>query len=388
MHLNILVDADIPGIRETFSPYGQVRAVPGHEIDRAEADWADVLVVRTVTRVDRELLTGTPVQFVASATAGVDHVDHEWLREAGIGFASAAGANAGAVTDYVLSALGVAIQNGALEGWPHVTIGIVGYGHVGMRLARRLERIGCRVLACDPPKAETGTMDRPSVPLSDVLEQVDALSLHTSLTRAGAWPSKGLLTADALARLPEAAVIVQTSRGGVLDDQEAAQRRRRGELAFLALDVWEHEPVPGPDVMAVADLATPHIAGYSSSAKWQGVQMVAGALAVHLGVCPRPPAAAPDANEVLTVDRDWPGPAEAFSWLTRRLYDIQTDDAMLREAIQCGASNREMGERFHSLRAQYGTRPGYDAYNLQTDDLRWRALFEAVTRDDWEVTAC
>jgi len=385
MHLNILVDADIPGIRESFSPYGQVRAVPGYEITRADTASADVLVVRSVTRVDRELLTGTPVQFVASATAGVDHVDHEWLREAGIGFASAVGANAGAVTDYVLSALGVAIQNGALEGWPDVTVGIVGCGHVGMRLARQLERIGCRVLVSDPPRAETGTMDRPSVPLSDLLEQVDALSLHTSLTRAGAWPSKGLLTADAMARLPAGAVLVQTSRGGVLDDRDAARRRRRGDLAFLALDVWEHEPVPAPDVVAAADLATPHIAGYSSSAKWRGVQMVAGALAEHLGVRPCPPSAAPEANEVLTVDRGWPGPAEAFSWLTRRLYDVQTDDALLREAIQCGASSRELGERFHSLRAQYGTRPGYDAYSLQTDDPRWRALFEAVTRDDREV---
>ncbi len=379
MRLNILVDADIPAVLEYFSPFGQVRGMRGHQIGPADAAWADVVIVRSVTRIDRQLLGGSNVQFVGSATAGVDHVDENWLREAGITFAAAAGANASAVADYVLSALGVAAGMGAVENWPDVVVGIVGYGHVGRLLSARLERLGCQVLVSDPPQAATGHMDRASLQLEELLERVQVLSLHSSLTRTGNWSTAGMLDARRLARLPAGCALIQTSRGGVLDDRAVARMRQRGDLAFLALDVWEHEPVPDPDVVAAADLATPHIAGYSASAKRQGVEQIVRALELYLGLPAHGAIRAPDARRTLSGSMDWPGPAGAFSWLTRQLYNIRKDDNHFRETVMTGAFATDTSERFHALRAGYGTRPGFDAYRLHTDHSRWQALFDAVT---------
>lgn len=385
MSFNILVDADIPLVERYFSPYGEVRAVPGHRIGRSDVAWADALIVRSVTRIDRQLLGGSRVGFVGSATAGVDHVDQDWLRDADIRFAAAEGANASAVADYVLSALGMAVHTRAIADWPHVCVGVVGYGHAGALVAARLERLGCSVLVSDPPKTAAGSMCRDSVPLNALLKEVSVLSLHASLTREGAWPTAGLFDSGRLARLPRGSVLIQSSRGGIMDDLAAADMRRQGHLSFLALDVWEGEPVPDPTVVDLTDLATPHIAGYTTSAKRGGVERVVRALRKYMGLSAEEAPAFDRSAPVFPVpdmsrqDGRWPGSAAAFSWLTRQLYDIRQDDALLRQAVTRAASARAIGERFHALRASYGTRPGYGEYRLETHDARWRELFDAVT---------
>ena len=378
--MNILVDDAIPAAARCFSPFGHVRSVPGHLIGRTEAAWADALVVRSVTRIDRRLLEDTDVMFVGSATAGVDHVDQDWLRQAGIKFAAASGANAAAVCDYVLAALGVAVERGVTGNWPDTAVGIIGYGNVGSKLARRLEQLGCHVLVNDPPRAARGTMDRASTPLSDLLGRAQVLSLHTPLVGRGTWSTTGLIDARRLADLPARAVLIQTSRGGILDDQAAARLRRQGDLSFMAMDVWEHEPVPDVVVMDSADLVTPHIAGYTASAKRQSVTAIVKALEVFLGRSPGEWDSPPEKVSVLPSPPPWPGPGPAFSWLTQQLYDIREDDRWMRRAMTATDSAAGKGDVFHGLRKRYGTRPGFDAYRLETSDARWRALFDAITR--------
>src|SRR5690606_16265400 len=218
--LRVLADANVPFADEAFGRYGPVRRLPGRAITRTDAAEADVLVVRSVTPVGAALLAGTPVRFVGTATAGTDHVDEGWRREAGVAFASAPGSNAESVVEYVLAALlALAAERG--EGLRGRTLGVVGAGQVGGRLIPRAEALGLRVLASDPPLAEAAGARGAAaafVPLSQILAEADVVTLHTPLTRPLApHPTFHLVGAAELAAMRPGAWLVNAARGAVVD---------------------------------------------------------------------------------------------------------------------------------------------------------------------------
>nr|WP_243663590.1 4-phosphoerythronate dehydrogenase [Rhodothermus marinus] len=224
--LRIVADENIPFAREAFRGFGVVRPLPADQITPATVRNCDVLLVRSVTRVDAALLEGSRVQFVGSATSGIDHVDLAYLQKRGIAFAYAPGANADAVVEYVLAALlELAVRrNVSLRGR---VVGIVGCGHIGGRLARRLPALGLEVLCCDPPLAEqTGRTD--FVSLETILAEADIVTLHVPLTRTGPHATYHLIDAAALARLRPSAWLLNTSRGAVVDGRALLEARRQG----------------------------------------------------------------------------------------------------------------------------------------------------------------
>lgn len=285
--MRITADENMPALG-LFTPLGEVTRCAGRGLTRADLAETEVLLVRSVTRVDAALLAGTPVRFVGSATIGTDHVDTAWLARAGIGFAHAPGCNAMAVAEYVLQAvLDWACEQGrALE---ELSVGVVGVGNAGGRVAGLLTAAGCRVQGCDPPRAAAGERMSgglaPDQPLDESLDNLlgcDVITLHVPLTVEGPHATHHLLDASALARVGPAQLLVNSSRGPVIDNAALLQRLTSGDGPSVVLDVWEQEPVVPAALIRAVRYGTPHIAGYSVEGRTRGSLMVYQALCDYL----------------------------------------------------------------------------------------------------------
>lgn len=372
--LRLVVDANIPLADRAFGPFGTVRTLPGREITREALLDADVLLVRSVTRVDAALLDGTPVRFVGTATAGTDHVDREVLDRLGVAFASAPGSNATSVVEYVLAAL-LAVAAGRGEGMEGRTLGVVGAGHVGGRLVPRAEALGLRVVVSDPPLAAAAEAQREAhgfVPLPDLLAEADVVTLHTPLTTAAAsaWPTRGLLDARAFAALRPDAWLVNAARGGVV---EAEALRTEVDRRPCVLDVWPGEPAPDPALIRAATLGTPHVAGYAYDAKVRGAAHLVEALQAWFPEAVSAPDLEAEAAPPAPLVVDAPAlpadtPAARAAWLdalVRQAYDVRADDARFREALLGVDVASERADAFTRLRKTYPVRREWAHYAVR-----------------------
>ncbi|HBV39329.1 MAG TPA: 4-phosphoerythronate dehydrogenase, partial [Erwinia sp.] len=215
--MKILVDENMPYARELFSRTGDVVAVPGRPIPQAELDDADGLMVRSVTKVNAELLSGKPIKFVGTATAGTDHIDEAFLQQQGVAFSAAPGCNAIAVVEYVFSALLLLAERDGFA-LKDRTVGIVGVGNVGGRLQARLQALGIRTLLCDPPRADRGD-EGDFLPLSQLAAEADILTFHTPLYKEGNYKTLHLANETLLLALKPNAILINACRGPVVDNQ-------------------------------------------------------------------------------------------------------------------------------------------------------------------------
>lgn len=275
MHHKIVIDAAVPYIKGVFEPYfKQVEYVPGAAIDADMARDADALVIRTRTKCNAALLEGSAVKVIATATIGLDHIDTEWCKAHGIAAFNAPGCNADGVMEYVFAALNVFGKKMPLEG---ATLGVIGVGQVGHRVADMGRRRGFKVLENDPPLAAKGT-DRQLTDLDTLLEQSDIVTIHIPL-----WPeNRDFVNAAFFEKIKPGAVFINASRGGIVD--EAALLAHRDKLSALAIDVWKGEPNINPALLAAADIATPHIAGYTIVGKKNGTVASVRNVARTLGI--------------------------------------------------------------------------------------------------------
>lgn len=349
--MRIVADENIPYVREAFGRLGDVDTLPGRGMTREALTDAELLLVRSVTRVDAALLDGTPVRFVATATIGEDHIDRAWLASRGIGFSSAPGCNAESVADYMSAALLALAERHGLD-LAAMSAGVVGVGNVGFRVAKRLQALGMRVVLNDPPLAEE-TGDPRYRPLEEALD-CDLVTLHVPLEKAGPHPTHHLVDGDFIARMRPGAIFCNTARGGVARTEALLAARDSGRLRALVLDVWEREPTPDNALVPLADIATPHIAGYSFDGKVNGTRQIHAAACAFLGVDdpwdPDPLLPPPDVPE-WTVDPDDPG---GIHGVVRAVYDILRDDAAFRELLALPST--EQGPFFDRLRKTYPRR--------------------------------
>ena len=270
--MKFVVDGDIPFIRGVLEPWAEVCYLPGEAIDRAAVREADALVIRTRTRCNEQLLSGSRVRLIATATIGFDHIDTAFCAASGIAWTTAVGCNARGVLQWVAAAL---VWLARREGWKpsERTLGVVGVGHVGSLVAEYAAAWGFRVLCCDPPREAREHLG--FLPLDEVVRHSDLLTFHTPLDDT----TRHLVDARLLRLMPPGAVLINASRGEVVDTG-----------ALLAsgcpciLDVWEHEPHPDPALLERALLATPHVAGYSRQGKANATAMSVAALARRFGL--------------------------------------------------------------------------------------------------------
>ncbi|MBM7455071.1 erythronate-4-phosphate dehydrogenase [Oceanisphaera litoralis] len=334
--MKLLADENMPFVQELFGDRAEIVTCPGREIRPEQLHDVDVLLVRSITRVDAALLAEAErLSFVGTATIGCDHIDTGLLARRGIAFASAPGCNKVAVGDYVLAAL---LRVAEYKGWSlrEKSLGVVGVGNTGAEVARRARALGMTVRLCDPPRAlkdTTGFVDFEQALAADIV------SFHVPLTHGGEHPTWHLLDQAAIAGLNDDQVLINACRGDVWDNQALLARQQGAYSAgaaplTLVMDVWEHEPEVLAPLVPHVLLATPHIAGYSLEGKARGTfalyrawceqQQLDRRLALEQ-LLPPPPIGAVHLNEA---------PDQALAArLVRLVYDIAQDDAAFRQAL-------------------------------------------------------
>ena len=298
--MNIVIDEKIPFLKAALEAMGhQVLAKPGVDIAAADVADADALFVRTRTVCDASLLEGSKVRFIGTATIGYDHIDAEYCKEHGIEWTSAAGCNSGAVLQYVQSVVyaWAKERRASLEA---LTMGVVGVGEIGSKVAEWARAIGMRVLQNDPPREQReGSSGFTS--LSAIARECDVITFHPTLNVDGEHPSYHLADATFFASLSKCRLLINASRGPVVDNKALLRAMEQGRVGDVALDVWEGEPSIDRCLLNKVYIGTPHIAGYSAEGKMNATRLVLAAFASfsgYAGALPLPSMLPPANNEI------------------------------------------------------------------------------------------
>ena len=279
--MKVVIDEKIPYLCDALTEMGfDVVALPGVNIRKADLLDADALFVRTRTQCNKELLAGTKVRFIGTATIGYDHIDAGYCRENGICWTNAAGCNAGAVLQYVQSVIYCWARDNRC-GIGGLTLGVVGVGEIGSRVASWARSVGMKVLVNDPPKADSGMEG--GVSLSEIADRCDVITFHPTLNVVGPYKSFHLADKVFFESLRCCKLLINASRGEVVDNSALYSAMECGKVGSVALDVWENEPVIDIPLLNKAYVATPHIAGYSAEGKMNATALVLDAFVRFLG---------------------------------------------------------------------------------------------------------
>jgi erythronate-4-phosphate dehydrogenase len=352
--IKIVADANIPFVKACFSSIGEVTVVGGREVTPWIVADADVLLVRSITPVGVDLLAGSKVRFVGTATIGFDHIDLGFLGDKNIGFASAPGSNANSAAEYVIAGLLDIGQRYALD-LEGKSIGIIGVGNVGGRVAKKCAAMGMDVYLNDPPlQRQTG--DVKYLPLKELYD-CDFITFHTPLTFEGRDKTYHLADEKFFKSLKHRCVFINASRGGVVDSNVLKSAIKSGRLRAVVLDVWENEPEIDIELLKMVDIGTPHIAGYSLDGKIAGMIMIYKAACEYFDLepkfgigdfLPEPVVPGLKINPNISNDQD------ALLSAVQKIYQIGKDDARLRRVLDKPADDR--GKYFDSLRKNYHVR--------------------------------
>ena len=353
--MQFVVDEEIPFGRDAFSHLGSVTLLPGRAMTREALREAHALIVRSVTKVDATLLAGTNVQFVGTATTGVEHIDREYLAARDIGFAAALGCNANAVAEYVLTALLVTAHAKGLV-LSGKTLGIIGVGRIGSLVAAKAPALGMQTLLHDPPLARA-TGDQRYQPLAETL-QADFVTLHVPLTLDGPDATFHLIGTDELARMATSSILINTARGEVMDNAALLKALTGETLGGAVMDVWEREPSIDWNLLNHVTLGTPHVAGYSSDAKINGTVMLYHACCRFWGIDPvwSPPPDLPTTLAPVTVPHlAFDATGKDFQTLAHdiitTLYDLPGNHARMQDVLAVPEPLRP--QAFDLLRRDY-----------------------------------
>jgi erythronate-4-phosphate dehydrogenase len=322
--MKIVIDHKIPFIKGVFESVAEVSYLPGGDIANPDICDADCLLIRTRTRCNKSLLEGTRVRFIGTATIGFDHIDVNWCRGNGIEWTNAPGCNSGAVAQYVESALLALAEKNGFQ-LDKMTLGIIGVGHVGKKVDQAARALGMKTLLNDPPRAR---IEGPQsfTPLSELLQKSDFVTIHVPLNREGPDRTFHLVDELFLEQIKPGAVMINSSRGEVMNEDSVLSHLRKSKstypaagLGSLVIDVWENEPNINLALMEMADIATPHIAGYSVNGKYNATRMMVEAVSRFFSIhpAPLPPLMATDTSR---------GKEQGAR------YDIMSDDKTLRSS--------------------------------------------------------
>ena len=360
--MKIYYEDSMPYAAEFFSELGECEVFSHKTVNAAMLADADVLLVRSTTKVNQQLLAkNKQVQFVATATAGTDHVDKRYLASQNIPFISAGGCNAVAVAEYVLSAM--LVMSKRLD-WQLAdkTVGIVGAGHVGSALSKILRALGINYKLCDPPLSDAG--DAREFVTMNAIMQCDIISLHVPWVTDGPYATQDLFDKSRLNALQDNQLLINACRGEVINNQAALDLFEQGQRLNLVLDVWENEPNINLALIPHTALATAHIAGHTIEGKARGTEMLYLALCTHLGIQADkklsdylPEAEAIDV-EINEKQDFW----QVLQQLVLNVYNIEIDDRYFR-ANMCSA------EQFRYIRKHYPIRREFSAITLNTGNF-------------------
>jgi erythronate-4-phosphate dehydrogenase len=359
----IALDQAMPYWEEAFSQLGEIRLFSGRDLKPEAICDADALIVRSVTPVRAPLLDNSSVRFVAAACAGIDHIDLAYLKKRGIAFAYAAGSNANAVSEYLTAALhGIA----ARKGWKlnNKSLGVIGVGNVGSRVARKACALGMEVLLCDPPLRDR-TGDPQYQSYDDVLN-ADILSFHVPLIREAPYPTWHMLDRLILDRLSSSQFLINSSRGAVFDNQELKRALKEKKIAGAILDVWEGEPRIDYSLLESVDIGTPHLAGTTLDGKIKATEMVRDEFCRFFGMM-----SSGNMDELYpSPQKIYPGSGnsnqDVLASVLRQIHDISQNDAALRALS--ALPQEHAAESFENLRIHQILRPEFSHFVVEIEE--------------------
>jgi erythronate-4-phosphate dehydrogenase len=353
--IRIVADDKIPFLKGALESFASVTYIPGKQINRDALIKADALLIRTRTKCNAELLEGTPVKFIASATIGFDHIDTGYCREKGIEWTNAPGCNSSSVQQYIASAI-LRIAGESDNDLREMTLGIIGVGNVGSKVEKLARLMGINVLLNDPPR-ERKEKSINFVSLDRILKESDIISLHVPLNMDGDDKTWHMFDKETIEKVKNRSWLINSSRGEVIDTEALKNAVTDDKLSGVIVDVWEKEPEIDIPLMHMSYLATPHIAGYSSDGKANGTAMAVRALGKWFdfpldnwfpGNVPKP------SDPIISID----GSREDLEILKKAVfhsYNIVEDDVKLRFDPS----------RFEKIREEYPVRREFNAYSVK-----------------------
>lgn len=358
--IHIIADSNIPFLRGALEDFARVSYFPAAKIKRKQLINADALIIRTRTRCDEELLAGTRVKFIATATIGHDHIDKDYCRKANISWANAPGCNAGSVMQYVASALAHIAEHDQ-KSFSDYSIGIIGAGHVGSKVADLATTLGMTVFINDPPR-QRSEGKQGFVALDDLLNQADIVSMHMPLNLAGPDKSHHMADDSFFSRMKKDSWFINTARGEVADTGALKSALTQKKLRGAVLDVWESEPDIDRGLLNTVNIGTPHIAGYSADGKAMGTAMAVRAISnfFQLGLDNWFPEEIPNPIDPIINPKEKNPKAEDFICRAfMHTYNIVSDSDKLK-------ANPKGFERF---RDDYPPRREFHAYHINQQGL-------------------
>jgi erythronate-4-phosphate dehydrogenase len=337
LSMKIFYDENMPFAKEFFGDLGDLVPFVGRELTAEQAKDADVLLVRSITKVNRCLLDeNVTCQFVGTATIGVDHVDQEYLNKRNITFTSAPGCNAISVAEYVVSSLVVLAERYLIDLFS-LTVGIIGGGNTGTRLSEKLSALGIDYLLCDPLLEAAQKLDKRDQRSYSSLEDVlacDVISLHVPIIKNGEHPTFHLFDEKRLKQLNENQILINACRGEVIDNHALLEMKKQGHGLKLVLDVWENEPNILHELIEHTEIASAHIAGYSLEGKARGSEMLYQALCEELKIPVEKHLSdfLPKAS-ITEIEINQPFEQILLNQLVKMVYDVRRDDGIFRQTI-------------------------------------------------------
>lgn len=358
--MKVVIDDKIPYIRDVLEPFVDVVYLPGNKISREHLLDAEALIIRTRTKCNAQLLDGTAVQFIATATIGFDHIDAAYCAQKRITWTNAPGCNSGSVYQYIAASVLQWAKDRNITLNDRV-MGVIGVGNVGSKIVRLAEQLGMRVVLNDPPRErESGACGFLS--LNGLLREADIISIHVPLNMSGIDKTYHMVDDSFIRRLNPGSLLINSSRGEVVDERSLLKGKKSGNPADYILDVWENEPFTDDEVRNLAYIATPHIAGYSADGKANGTMMSVRSLSqfFNLGLNDWEPDTVPEPEEsLLQIDCKDKSFQEIVAELVIKTYPVLRDHYAL----------VQNPDSFEQLRGEYPLRREFHAYRVQAVDM-------------------
>lgn len=351
--MKILADAHIPYLRGVAEQFGEVEYLPGNQFTREVIREKDALIVRTVTHFGEEILTDTQVKLICSATIGFDHIDTAWCDTHGVAWRTAPGCNAASVEQYVTASLLYLADKYQFD-LKEKTIGIVGVGNVGSKVDAACRKLGMQVLLNDPPR-EGQEGSSIFTDIATIQREADIITFHTPLTKTGKYKTYHLADDSFFASVRKKPFIINAARGGVTDNRALKKAIHQGLITGVVIDCWENEPEIDRELLQLADIATPHIAGYSADGKWTATKMSLENLNKFFNLniqntqyqeIPSP--------EQPNIDLQEIAPEHQLHHAVQRTYNPLSETIALKSAP----------EKFYWFRSNYPLRREYPAYSV------------------------
>ncbi len=367
--MKIIIDDKIPYIRGAFEGVAEVVYLSGAKTTAEIAKDADAIVTRTRTICNEALLKDSSVKFIATATIGYDHIDTEYCDSAGIKWTNAPGCNSKSVEQYIASTLMALADENKLQ-LADMSIGVVGVGNVGSKVAKLCEILGMKVLLNDPPR-ERAEGHEQFVSLKTIMEEADIITLHVPLNLKGEDATYHLGNAQFFSKLKRRPILINSCRGEVVDTKAVKNALDKVQLSGFVCDCWENEPNIDLELLEMTDFATPHIAGYSKDGKAKGSEMSVHAISefFDLGLNNwQPSGVESPVNPIIEIDGSGLSEQEILSKAILHTYDIREDDQDFRTDP----------EDFEQLRGDYPTRREFPAYTVKTRNVARKTIDKLI----------